>query len=66
MDNDNDIKTKKLLDKLIKRVSPDLICFTGDQTMSDKAPMLYQKLAAWIEGTQYPLDICFWKPRYRL
>jgi HAD superfamily hydrolase (TIGR01509 family) len=59
MDNDNDIKTKKLLDKLIKRVSPDLICFTGDQTMSDKAPMLYQKLAAWIEVHSIPWTYVF-------
>ena len=47
------------MDKLIKKTNPDLICFTGDQTMSEDSPKLYEKLKGWVEAHKIPWTLVF-------
>ncbi len=59
MHDEKDDKTFKLLSHMIKKESPDLILFTGDQTMSKDSVILYSKLHIFMEQFEIPWSFLF-------
>ncbi len=54
MNHPNDSKTYALMRQLIDQTKPDLICLTGDQTMSNQSDQLYQALIHFFESINIP------------
>lgn len=55
----NDRKTFDLIKTITKTADPDLVVFTGDQTMSIRAPHLYKKLIKVMENLKTPWTFIF-------
>lgn len=55
----HDRKTYALMEKLILSDAYDFIVLTGDQTMSPKAPSLYQELITFMESFHIPWTFMF-------
>lgn len=45
-----DQRTLNLISKIVNETNPDLVVFTGDQTLSISAPRLYKQLTEHMEG----------------
>lgn len=54
-----DTLTYKLIDNVINEVSPDLIIFTGDQTLSVTAPLIYKLFVKFMSEYNTPWTFIF-------
>ena len=59
MNDEKDIQTYQLISDMISFSHPDFIVFTGDQTMSKDAVMLYQKLGEFMDQFKVPFSYVF-------
>jgi HAD superfamily hydrolase (TIGR01509 family) len=59
MHDEKDILTYQLMTDIINHEKPDLIVFTGDQTMSDKAVFLYKELGLFMDEFKIPYTFVF-------
>ncbi len=54
-----DKNTLALITKVVEATNPDIVVFTGDQTLSISAPRLYKQLARHMESLQIPWSFVF-------
>lgn len=59
MNDMKDLKTKGLIKKMTLEHKPDLIVFTGDQTMSPDSPKLYKDLGHYMAQFKTPWTFIF-------
>jgi HAD superfamily hydrolase (TIGR01509 family) len=59
MHDEKDEKTFQLIDTMISNSHPDFIVFTGDQTMSPDARLLYEQLRNKIDAYRIPYSYVF-------
>lgn len=59
MDEPSDELTYQNIKRAVKEMKPDLLILTGDQTMSEKSVMLYQKLVQLMDSFQLPWTFIF-------
>jgi len=59
MNDEKDQLTYQLIHDMINHVNPDFIVLTGDQTMSDDAPMLYERLGSYMDQFRTPYTFVF-------
>jgi len=59
MNDEKDIQTYRLINDMVSFSHPDFIVFTGDQTMSKDAVMLYHKLGEFMDQFKVPFTYVF-------
>lgn len=59
MNDDKDLKTFQLIRDFVLDEKPDFIVFTGDQTMSKDAALLYQRLGNFMDSLETPFTFVF-------
>lgn len=59
MNDEKDLLTYDLIRDIKEEAKPDFIVFTGDQTMSKDAVMLYQKLSLLMDELEVPYTFVF-------
>jgi HAD superfamily hydrolase (TIGR01509 family) len=59
MNDSKDQLTLQGIQKALLSLKPDLIVFTGDQTMSSLSVMLYQRLIMWMDAFGIPWTLVF-------
>jgi len=55
----NDRKTFRLIEALVEHVAPDIVVFSGDQTMAPFGPLLFQRLAQVMDQLDVPWTFIF-------